>query len=560
MKANRLLLGLVAAGLIVGWGTSSSAQRLEFVEAIFGDAIVKLKGAAALSVSPDGGSVYVASFDDGAVVVFSRDPSDGTLTFVESVTNDGVVTGIAIPTAVAVSPDGAHVYVTSRGNTLAIFARNAATSELSFVGFLANRTPAAPGGLASPTALAVSGDGAFVYVTGDLENTVSVFARDAATGTLTFVDVVEQSIVDGIVGISGARAVAISPDGAHLYVPGPADSGVGIFARDAATGMIEFVSAVFDGVDGVDGLDGASAVAVSADGANVYVVGPNDAAVAVFARDAATGELTFTEIQQNGFNAVEGLLNPRGVAASADGTGVFATGFESNAAVSFARDADTGALTFASAARDGENGVTGLEGATGIAVSPNPDYVYVASPIAGAVTVFAIDPDGPPPIELPEGPGLIDARITYQYRWQEIDGDIFEGPTPFTVGDGVDLVVNFGSTDLDISEDNLKLTWTSMQSLTPANFNGHIYSDATGALPAFESVTINPETTIAFDESRLSFDEDNIWLNLAGVQAVGGDMLSLDIALVPEPGTGAAVLAAAATLTLMVRRRRRSSP
>ena len=48
-----------------------------------------------------------------------------------------------------------------------------------------------------------------------------------------------------------------------------------------------------DGVGGLDGLDGASQVAVSPDGAHVYVAAFNDDAVTVFRRDASTGRLSF---------------------------------------------------------------------------------------------------------------------------------------------------------------------------------------------------------------------------------------------------------------------------
>ena len=56
------------------------------------------------------------------------------------------------------------------------------------------------------------------------------------------------------------------------------------------------MEAQFDGVGGVDGLSGAQSVAVSPDGGHVYVAGSyGTTRLAVFARDVATGALTFVE-------------------------------------------------------------------------------------------------------------------------------------------------------------------------------------------------------------------------------------------------------------------------
>ena len=55
---------------------------------------------------------------------------------------------------------------------------------------------------------------------------------------------------------------------------------------------LNFVEAQFDGVGGVDGLDYAHGVAVSPDGAHVYITGGYDTAIAIFARDGTTSRFT----------------------------------------------------------------------------------------------------------------------------------------------------------------------------------------------------------------------------------------------------------------------------
>lgn len=109
----------------------------------------------------------------------------------------------------------------------------------------------------------------------------------------------------------GARAVAVSPDGANVYVAGgvaganvaKSFGGVAILKRDQATGAISEAGCLSsDGTDGRAGasgactaepsLLGASGVAVSRDGSTVFVSSESSASVVAFSRDATTGSLT----------------------------------------------------------------------------------------------------------------------------------------------------------------------------------------------------------------------------------------------------------------------------
>ena len=74
-------------------------------------------------------------------------------------------------------------------------------------------------------------------------------------------------------------------------------TGVAVFARDATTGVLTFVEAEFEGVGGIIGLNAPGSLKVSPDGGQVYVTGNNSQAIAVFARNIATGALTFTEAE-----------------------------------------------------------------------------------------------------------------------------------------------------------------------------------------------------------------------------------------------------------------------
>ena len=367
---------------------------LSFVELEKGG-LVGLFGARLVAASPDGAHVYVAGFEADAVAVYSRDAATGALAFVELQT-DGVggVDGLDGAFSVTVSPDGAHIYVVGLvDDAVAVFSRDAPTGALTFVEAQFDGVGGVDG-LDQAFSVTVSPDGAHVYVAAASDDAVSVFSRDATTGALTFVEA-QFDGVGGVDGLAGAATVTVSPDGAHVYVAGQNDSAVAVFSRDAATGALTFVEALFDGVGGVDGLGGARTVTVSPDGVHVYVAGFSDGAVAVLSRDAATGALSFVELQKDGVDGVDGLNNVQSVTVSPDGGHVYVASSGIGAVAVFSRDAATGALRFVEVHRDGVGGVQGLFVARAVTVSPDGANVYVAGGAEPAAVVFAATPPLP---------------------------------------------------------------------------------------------------------------------------------------------------------------------
>jgi hypothetical protein len=133
--------------------------------------------------------------------------------------------------------------------------------------------PGGVAGLQRVAMLAVSADGRHVYAVGrgNSESALFVFTRDAATGSLTFVQRVGAAD-DGIDGLDGVWWLQLSPDGQHLYTAAAADNAIVVFGRDEATGMLTFVEAVHDGTGGVE-IGYTSSVALSGDGRHAYVTG-----------------------------------------------------------------------------------------------------------------------------------------------------------------------------------------------------------------------------------------------------------------------------------------------
>jgi len=363
-------------------------DHLEFLEAQLG--VNGLQGSWGVAVSPDGRNVYATGQVDNALTVFSRDSVTGELSFLE-LHQDGFggVNWLSGAEGVAVSPDGRNVYaIGSEDDALTVFARNSSTGELSFVEFHLDGAGGVNLGLDGAIGVAVSPDGRSVYTTGQVDNALTVFARDVSTGELSFVELFRDG-TGGVDGLGGAISVAVSPDGRNVHATGGYDDALAVFARNSSTGELSFVEFHQDGVGGIDGLRGAAVVAVSLDGRSVYATGNSDNALVVFARDSSTGELSFVEFHQNGSGGVEGLLGAAGVAVSPDGRSVYATGSDVSTLAVFARDPSTGELSFVEFQQDGVGGVDGLEGALFVTVSPDGRSIYATGYYDNALAVFA---------------------------------------------------------------------------------------------------------------------------------------------------------------------------
>lgn len=379
---------------------------LTFIEAESLAQIESLFGATGVAVTPDGNHVYVVGQYDDAIAGFVRNHVDGSLTYLFSLKDGDVqgldtIDGLDGAESVAISPDGEHVYVASfTDSAVALFDRNPADGTLDFVtvykdSSLGGTVPS----LLGASSITLSPDGGQVYVAATTDDAVAVFTRDTVPASPTFGQLTPAGgpvdSVGGVDGLDGAQWVRVAPDGAHVYVASGVDKAIGVFSRNGATGALTFVQAVKDGAGGANGLDGASSVAVSVDGTSVYATGPNEDAVAVFARNLGTGALTFVEMEVDGVNGVDGLDGATGVVGSFDGRYVYVNGYLDDSVAVFARDTTTGALTYMEREKNGFGTVTGLARPVEIAVSGDDQHLYVCGNNEDAVVVFMRDAIAP---------------------------------------------------------------------------------------------------------------------------------------------------------------------
>ena len=392
---------------------------------------------AAVAVSPDGSKVFVTGQSYGAsanadFATVAYDASSGSQLWASRYA--AAAGGNDAPIAIAVSPDGSKVFVTGKswgGSTAkddyATVAYAAATGDRLW----AKRYNA--GALDQPYAIAVSPDGARVFVTGSsqggspLDWDYATLGYDATTGTRLW-----KRRFNGGFG-DNATGLAVSPDSKRVYVGGTRYGGPSndtmdyqAFAYDAATGVRDWsmrynggwddyastlaagsgtdvfiTGASYDGSTffnktvayGAGGArlwvakDGSTdyfdttlpAVHVSPDGSQVLTLGSTFDSTdahdyATYAYDTSTGHLDWSRrYNSSGFS---GDL-PAGAVFSPDGSQVYVTGRSASGPDTFAYDDATGAVVWSKRANVNP---------MGIAVSPDGSTVFLVGTVVGSST------------------------------------------------------------------------------------------------------------------------------------------------------------------------------
>jgi 6-phosphogluconolactonase (cycloisomerase 2 family) len=358
---------------------SASDSGLTFIQAVY-DA--GLKGAGCVDLSPDAQYLYVASSTSSAVTVYQRSDTTGRLNFVQVIRDGDGANYLEGAQGVAVSPDGGSVYVTSwRDNSLTVFGRNSDTGKLTFLEDFVDGVDGIIS-LSRASGVIVSPDSKHVYVASWVDDTVSVFERNTTTGELTFLE------AEGAVsGLDTTYSVAISPDGKFVFAANYGNDSVTVFERDSTTGHLTFRF----NIPSLGNLDGAFQLTVSGDGKHLYVASISIDAVAVYQIDQTTGALTHVETEFNGIDGVEGLEGVQAVTVSHNGEYLYAAGSFDHAIVVFERNSSNGSLQYIDYI-DWDDGASQMQSPYWITLDPDDEHVYVASYSYGAIEVFARDP------------------------------------------------------------------------------------------------------------------------------------------------------------------------
>jgi DNA-binding beta-propeller fold protein YncE len=303
--------------------------------------------------------------------------------------------------SLVVSPDGARLYVSGASYAqgqidFGTIAYDAATGAKIWAARY-------DGGGSDDTAfsLALSPDGTRVFVTGQGEDSLTTLLRfatvayDAASGAQLWV-----AGLDGFLGADAiARSVAVSPDGTRVFVTGKIDSLPGnIGAADYATAAYnaqtgaQLWAARYAG--SAKGGRGATRVAVSPTGNRVYVTGTSsglgtDLDYATIAYDGTTG----AQLWEARYNGPASLVDEASsLAVSPDGARIYVTGSSEGSQGPLLGRRDYGTIAY-EATTGAELWVARYHG-TGeandygraLVVSPSGSQVYVTGQSHGGAT------------------------------------------------------------------------------------------------------------------------------------------------------------------------------
>jgi DNA-binding beta-propeller fold protein YncE len=395
-----------------------------------------------VAVSPDGRSVYVASYKSDAVARLNRNPLTGAISQPSgkagciSQTGAGSCApghGLSHPRAVTVSPDGRSVYVAAPGSSAVVrLNRNTTTGAISESAGNAgciSQTGAGPcahgHALEHVRGVAVSPDGRSVYVTATRSDAVVRLNRNTTTGAISqpsgkagcISQTGSGSCADGhaLVGPSG---VVVSPDRKSVYLDAYNSGAVVRLKRDPLTGAISQPS----GRAGCISQTGAgpcanghalsppSGVAVSRNGKSIYVTSyyrtgsSYTGAVARLNRNPLTGAISQPSgkagcVSDKGAgNCARGhaLRIPNGVVVSPDGKSLYVASYKSDAVARLNRNRLTGAISQPTG-KAGCVSQTGagpcaqghaLHGPAWVAISPDGKSIYATSRNDDAVDRF----------------------------------------------------------------------------------------------------------------------------------------------------------------------------
>ncbi|SIT20632.1 Lactonase, 7-bladed beta-propeller [Insolitispirillum peregrinum] len=297
-------------------------------------------------------SIAVTGINDAPAVTQDPVAASGTI----DLSTIGAIEGLGTLTAAVVSADGTTVYVADGSGAIALLVRDASTGALTYV-----RTFATMTGGAGLSDLVLSADGRSLYALRADGNALVWFAVDAS-GSLahqqTIVD--DYSVTDG--NLWGVKDIAVSEDGANLYLINGYN--VVTFSRDPATGALTYVEAIVGSAWSAPYLWTPTEIVTRGD--LVYVVtDPSFSSVLIVYTRGDDGSLSLLAHTQSGASALQDIQE---ITVSADGGTIYVAG--ASTISRFTLDAENGVLTY-------QGNVTTTQGVTDIALSGDGLTLYV---------------------------------------------------------------------------------------------------------------------------------------------------------------------------------------
>ncbi|MBI2352735.1 YncE family protein [Candidatus Dependentiae bacterium] len=261
------------------------------------------KNPTSLAITPDGALLYVVNFGDNTVSVINANNLQVVTT----------ISGFDQPYSVSINPSGTKAYVTN--------SRYAGANSVTVIDIATQVISAVITGFNAPRAMVITSDGNFGYVA-NYGNSVGV-----AGTTVNYVDLTSNTISGSAIIVGNyPSALAITPDNAYVYV---ANYNTGSFNNDTVS-VIRTSDHVV--IATIPDFFGPRAIAIHPDGKYVYVTnyGNNSSSAVgttVAVIDSNAMSPTFNTIVSN---IVVGT-QPSGISISPDGSYAYVTLYNNGA-------------------------------------------------------------------------------------------------------------------------------------------------------------------------------------------------------------------------------------
>ena len=204
---------------------------------------------------------YTVTINAAGTKAYVTNSNYSTVSVIDLTTNTvtGTINGFDGPSGFVITPDGAHAYVNNYGGPIA---GSGLGTTVRVVDLQTNAIVGSPITVGqAPAAMAITPDGAYVYV-------VSYIDGELTTGTISIINTSDNSVqLNAITGFSGPFAIAILPNGKYAYVTnfGSNDfSPVGTTVSVVSINSNTIVDTITIGIQ-------PSGIAITPDGSSAYV-------------------------------------------------------------------------------------------------------------------------------------------------------------------------------------------------------------------------------------------------------------------------------------------------
>ena len=175
-----------------------------------------LTSAVSVIAASNNTDVFVASYEENAVSIFTRTDS-GKLAFSQTLRNNQMgISRMENPHSLAISPDSRFLYVACKQSVVVFHKEDKKYTHLQTVKIMDNNLA----GLAGAAGIALTPNNEYVFVAAETEGAVAIFSR-AVDGTLQFNSLLRETELEG------ASSVTVSPDGKHILVT--ADNSLSVY-------------------------------------------------------------------------------------------------------------------------------------------------------------------------------------------------------------------------------------------------------------------------------------------------------------------------------------------